>query len=225
MTPPRDPDSGKGRVRRSPSISDTVDEADERAQAAAAIIERDVREGIAVERPEMATPRARTPAEESLRRAIDEVRRLQPEWHVAEQVARALDELADEVAAERADRLAVDEAKARAGELEAARQSWRAPLWKVIKAAAGAVALSIAIAAVKALIDYGDARRAAVQQADVISGHTTQLREQAVALDLERAARIAADADQRAAQAADHAVLSLFAARAGLSLPLAPINP
>ncbi|MEK9647489.1 MAG: hypothetical protein VW547_18275, partial [Alphaproteobacteria bacterium] len=64
-----------------------------------------------------------------------------------------------------------------------------------------------------------------VLQSDVISGLTTQLREQAVALDLERAARIAADADQRAAQAADHAVLSLFAARAGLSLPLAPINP
>lgn len=213
------------RGKRPPSLSDTIDEADERAQAAAAVIERDVREGIAVERPEMATPRARTPAEESLRKAIDEVRRLQPEWHVAEQVARTLDELADEIAAERTERLAAEQAKARASELEAARQSWRGPVWKAVKAAAAAVALAIGGLAVDALINHGDSRRAAAQQAEVIAGHTVVVAELRAALDAERAARIASDADQRAAQAADHAVLSLFAARAGLSLPLAPINP
>ena len=224
------PDTARGRAakRRPPSLADTIDEttpsADARARAAAAIIERDVREGLAVERPEMAAPRARTPAEAELRRAIDELRRLQPEWHVAEQTARALDQLAAVIEQERTDRLAVDAKKKHAADLESARQSWRAPVWRAVKALAAAAALTIGGFATQALISYGDSRRAAAQQAEVIRTHGVQLEAYAAALELERAKRADADALLREAIAADHAVLSLFASRAGIPAPF-PLHP
>lgn len=79
--PPGPPDSKPPRRgTRAPSLADTLDEADERAQAAAAVIERDVREGLAAEQPVLSTPRARTPAEVELRKTIDELRRLTEWW-------------------------------------------------------------------------------------------------------------------------------------------------
>ncbi|RTL16838.1 MAG: hypothetical protein EKK55_23580 [Rhodocyclaceae bacterium] len=212
------------RGKRPPSISDTIDEADERAQAAAAVIERDVRDGLAVERPTMATPRTRTPAEAALRAAIDELRRLQPEWHVAEQTARALDQLAEVIEQERTDRLAADAKKKHAADLETARQSWRAPVWRAVKALAAAAALALGTVTVNALIGHGDSRRAAAQQAEVIRTHGLQLEAYAAALELERTKRADADALLREAIAADHAVLSLFASRAGIPAPF-PLHP
>ena len=115
MTPPGNPpDSGRGRAPRRPaSLGDTIDETspEARAAAAASVIERDVRAGLAAERPDLAAPRARTPAETELRRTIDELRKLSPEWHVAEQTARSLEQLADVIEQERTDRLAVDAAR------------------------------------------------------------------------------------------------------------------
>ncbi len=233
--PPGPPDSKPPRRgTRAPSLADTLDEADERAQAAAAVIERDraaaavierdVREGLAAEQPVLSTPRARTPAEVELRKTIDELRRLQPEWHVAEQTARSLEQLADVIEQERTDRLAVDDKKKHADEIETARQSWRGPVWKAAKAIAAALALTIAGAATKALIDYGDNRRAAAQQAEVIRLQGAKLVELTEAIDRERSARADADASLREAIAADHAVLSLFASRAGIPAPF-PIHP
>lgn len=229
MTPPGDPpDTGRGRAakRRPPSLADTIDETspEARAAAAASVIERDVRAGLAAERPDLAAPRARTPADAELRQAIDELRKHAPEWYVAEQTARTLDKLADAIEQERADRLAVEAAKARADEIETARQSWRAPTWKAVKAIAAALALTIAGAATKALIDYGDNRRAAAQQAEVIRLQGAKLVEVTEALDRERSARADADASLREAIAADHAVLSLFASRAGIPAPF-PLHP
>lgn len=75
----RAPDSGKGRILATPA---------ERDRAATAAIKRDLNEALAAERPEMSPPRTRTPADEALAAAIDELRRADPEWHVAEQCAR-----------------------------------------------------------------------------------------------------------------------------------------
>ena len=111
-----------------------------------------------------------------------------------------------------------------AAEIETARQSWRAPVWKAVKAIAAALALTIAGAATKALIDYGDNRRAAAQQAEVIRQQGAKLVEVAEALDRERSARADADAALREAIAADHAVLSMFASRAGIPAPF-PLHP
>lgn len=222
--PPGPPDSKPPRRgTRAPSLADTLDEADERAQAAAAVIERDVREGLAAEQPAMALPRTRTPAEAKLREAIDELRRLQPEWHVAEQTARALDQLAEVIEQERTDRLAADAKKKHAADLESARQSWRAPVWKAVKALAAAAALALGTVTVNALIGHGDSRRAAAQQAEVIRVQSAAIEAHAAALELERTKRAEADADLRAAQAADHAVLSLFASRA--AAPTFPNHP
>lgn len=195
-----------------------------RAAAAASVIERDVRAGLAAERPDLTAPRARTPAETELRRTIDELRKLSPEWHVAEQTARSLEQLADAIEQERTDRLAVEAKKAHAAEIETARQSWRGPVWKAAKALAAALALTIASFATKALIDYGDNRRAAAQQAEVIRQQGAKLVEVTEALDRERSARADADAALREAIAADHAVLSLFASRAGIPAPF-PLHP
>lgn len=227
MPPSPPPDSKPPRRGARPaSLADTVDETspDARAQAAAAVIERDVRAGLAAERPEMALPRTRTPADLALRQTIDELRRGAPEWHTAEQTARALDQLADGLAQEREDRLAADRAKAHAAALETARQSWRAPVWRALKAVAAAAALTIGGFAVNALINHGDSRRAAAQQAEVIRTHGVQLEAYATALEAERAKRAEADALLREAIAADHAVLSLFASRAGIPAPF-PLHP
>ncbi len=230
MTPPGDPpDTGRGRTakRRPASLGDTIDETspEARAAAAASVIERDVRAGLAAERPEMTLPRARTPAEAELRRAIDELRRLQPEWHVAEQTARALDQLAAAIEQERTDRLAVDAKKKHAADLESARQSWRGPVWRAVKTVAAALAITIGGFATNALVSYGDGRRAAAQQAELIRTHGAQLEAYAAALELERTRRSDADAALREAIAADHAVLSLFASRAGIPVPTFSTNP
>lgn len=89
------PDSKPPRKARIPSLDGAVGESDGRARAVAAVVERDVRAAIAAERPAMPLPRSRTPADDQLRQAIDEVRRTAPEWHVAEHVARSLDAIAD----------------------------------------------------------------------------------------------------------------------------------
>lgn len=172
----------------------------------------------------MTAPRARTPAEAELRKAIDELRKHAPEWYVAEQTARTLDQLADAIEQERTDRLAVEAKKKHAADLESARQSWRAPVWRAVKALAAAAALTIGGFATQALISYGDSRRAAAQQAEVIRTHGVQLEAYAAALELERAKRADADALLREAIAADHAVLSLFASRAGIPAPF-PLHP
>ena len=46
----------------------------------------------------IAVPRAVTPADEVLRRAVDEIRRQDPEWAVAKQVADALADVGDRIA-------------------------------------------------------------------------------------------------------------------------------
>lgn len=227
MSPPGDPpDSGRGRAARGDFAGTEstrpgqrrggADDADSRARAAAAVIERDVREGLAVEAITMSLPRTRTPAEESMRAAIDKVRQLSPEWHVAEQTARALDEIADAIEAERAERLATEAARQRAAERDADRKSWRAPVWRAIQAIGAAGALALLGVTVNALISHGDSRRAAAQQADVIAEHGKQIDAATASIETERRERFNADADLRAAQAADHAVLSLFAARLGV---------
>lgn len=227
--PPNDPpDSGRGRAakRRPASLGDTIDETspEARAAAAASVIERDVRAGLAAERPEMTLPRARTPAEAELRRTIDELRRTQPEWHAGESTARALEQLAEVIEQERTDRLAAEAAKAHAAEIETARQSWRGPVWKALKAVAAAAAITIGGFAVNALIAHGDSRRAAAQQAEVIRQLGVTLEAQARELEAERTRRADADAALREAIAADHAVLSLFASRAGIPAPF-PLHP
>jgi hypothetical protein len=181
VTPPRDPpDSGRGRVRRPASLSDTIDEADERAQAAAAVIERDVREAMSVERPEMATPRTRTPAEAALRAAVDELRRLTPEWHVAEQVARALDAI-EERFAEQERKLGALEAI----RVAAAKTIRRLKAWAASSsiAAAGAVAAVIFGLGVKR--GHEDAEQAAAKErARLVKKHERVLTVERPLIDL-----------------------------------------
>lgn len=202
MTPPRDPDSGKGRVRRPPSLSDTLDEADERAQAAASVIARDVREAAAVTAAaqvaaELSFPRARTPADAELAAAIAKIRADQPEWALAENVARALEALAKRI----------DEGKRQAAAEAAAEVKKRArwvPLWRAMKAGAAAAALTIGGFTVNALIEHGDSRRAAAQQAQVISDHAAAIKR----LD--------------AVVTADHPIVQIVAARLGMAAPALP---
>ena len=166
---PGPPDSKPPRRgTRAPSLADTLDEADERAQAAAAVIERDVREATAVTAAalvaaELAFPRAKTPADAELAAAIAKIRADQPEWNLAENVARALEALAARV----------DESERQAAATVAAaakkRERW-VPLWRAVKAGAAATALTLAGFTVNALVNHGDSRRAAAQQAQVPAG-------------------------------------------------------
>lgn len=195
------PDSNPPRRgQRAQTLADTVDEADERAQAAAAVIERDVREAAAVTAAaqvaaELAWPRARTPADAELAAAIAKIRADQPEWALAENVARALEALAKRV--DERER----EAAAAAAEAQRKRARWE-PLWRWAKASAAAWALAIAAYAVKALDERGDSRRAAAQQAALVSQHDTAIR----ALT--------------ATVTADHPIVQIVAARLGMPAPM-----
>lgn len=219
MTPPGPPDSRPPRRgKRPPSISDTIDEADERAQAAAAVIERDVREAAAataaaIVAAEMAFPRQKTPADAELAKAIAQIRADAPEWQLAENMARALEALAARIDdGER--RAAADvvererQAAAAAKEAHEKRERW-APLWRALKAGATAIALTIGGFAVNALINHGDSRRAAAQQAAVIDKHTAAI---------ERLTEVVT---------ADHPIVQIVAARLGMAAPAypSPSNP
>lgn len=207
--PPGSPDSKPPRRgTRAPSLADTLDEADERAQAAAAVIERDVREATAVTAAAqvaaaMAFPRTRTPADTELAAAIAKIRADQPEWNLAENVARALEALAARV----------DESERQAAATVAAaakkRERW-VPLWRAVKAGAAATALTLAGFTVNALVNHGDSRRAAAQQAQVIDKHTAAI---------ERLTEVVT---------ADHPIVQIVAARLGMAAPAfpsPPINP
>lgn len=170
----------------------------------------------------MSLPRSRTPAEIELQRAIDRVRELSPEWHVAEQTARALDLLAKEIATERDARHAAEEEAEREADREQARQSWRLPLWRALKAVAAAISLGLAGVTVNALISHGDSRRAAAQQADVIREHTAAIESLAKTLDVESRQRAEVDALLRESIAADHAVLQLLAPRVAPARAIQP---
>lgn len=206
---PGPPDSKPPRRgTRAPSLADTLDEADERAQAAAAVIERDVREATAVTAAalvaaELAFPRAKTPADAELAAAIAKIRADQPEWNLAENVARALEALAARV----------DESERQAAATVAAaakkRERW-VPLWRAVKAGAAATALTLAGFTVNALVNHGDSRRAAAQQAQVIDKHTAAI---------ERLTEVVT---------ADHPIVQIVAARLGMAAPAfpsPPINP
>ena len=204
--PPGPPDSKPPRRgTRAPSLADTLDEADERAQAAAAVIERDVREATAVTAAAqvaaaMSFPRMRTPADTELAAAIAKIRADQPEWNLAENVARALEALAARV----------DESERQAAATVAAaakkRERW-VPLWRAVKAGAAATALTLAGFTVNALVNHGDSRRAAAQQAQVIDKHTAAI---------ERLTEVVT---------ADHPIVQIVAARLGMAAPAFPSPP
>ena len=222
--PPGPPDSKPPRKRRLP-IDDTIDEADERARAATAVIERDVREGASVE-AKLSLPRARTPADEALAAAVDEIRRTMPDWQLAEQVARGFEALGAQVenTAARADALEGQLAAMRAAAAEeqiaaevasrsaAAKASRWDTVWRWAKASGAATALAIGLAGVRALVDHGDARRAALQQTETIGQHTAAIEKLTAAIE----------STNRTVSA--HApIVQIVAARLGMSAPLPSI--
>lgn len=217
--PPGPPDSKPPRKRRLP-IDDTIDEADERARAATAVIERDVREGASAGAgAKLSLPRARTPADEALAAAVDEIRRSMPEWQLAEQAAVALEALGAQVeeTAARADALEGELAAMRATAAEeriaaevasrsaAAKASRWDTVWRWLKASGAAAALAIGLAGVRALVDHGDARRAALQQTALINQHTAAIEK------------------LTATVAAHNPIVQIVAARLGMSAPLPSI--
>lgn len=204
--PPGPPDSKPPRRgTRAPSLADTLDEADERAQAAAAVIERDVREATAVTAAAqvaaaMSFPRTRTPADTELAAAIAKIRADQPEWNLAENVARALEALAART--DEGERAQAAEAADRAKR----RRRW-APVWRWLKTSGAAAALAIGAYAVKALDERGDSRRAAAQQAALIVQHDAAIR------------------SLTATVTADHPIVQIVAARLGMAAPAFPSPP
>lgn len=222
--PPGPPDSKPPRKRR-PLIDDTIDEADERARAATAVIERDVREGASAGAgAKLSLPRARTPADEALAAAVDEIRRTMPDWQLAEQVARGFEALGAQVdsTAARADALEGQLAAMRATAAEeriaaevasrtaAAKASRWDAVWRWAKASGAATALAIGLAGVRALVDHGDARRAAVHQAEVIGQHTVAIEKLATAIE-----------STNRTVAAHAPIVQIVAARLGMSAPIA----
>ena len=185
--PPGPPDSKPPRKRRAASLDDTIDEQGERDRAVAAAIEREVAEALAAEQPDMELPRTRTPAEASMRAAIDEIRRLAPDWHVAEHMARLLEALADQLEDDRATlgRLLAAERAVFARRLAALEQypitakralgRFRAAIAGSLLTALGAVAAVVYGAGVKSGHADGAEERARTQAA-MVERHDAQLR-------------------------------------------------
>lgn len=186
----------------------------ERDRAATAAIQRELEAALAAERPSMPLPRTRTPADAELAAAIDKIRADQPEWALAENVARAFDALSlriDESERRAAEEAAACKLEAAAAEAEETKKRLRwVPLWRALKAGATGIALTIGGFTVNALINHGDSRRAAVQQAAVIDEHTTAIK---------RLTEVVT---------ADHPIVQIVAARLGMAAPAfpsPPINP
>ena len=216
----RDPDSRPPRKsRRGATLDDTLDELGERERAAAAVIERDVRDAaatvaacaVATDPARLSIPRARTPADQALAAAVAEIRRSMPEWQLAEQVAVALEALSAQVDAEARTRAAAiaeaqDQAAARAAEDAKRRSRWD-PLWRWLKASGAAAAIAVGVTAVKALVDHGDSRRGSAQQAAMVIDHGKAI---------DRIDRIVT---------ADHPIVLILAARLGMPVPAQAPTP
>lgn len=157
MPPPRDPDSGKGKIVPATAA--------DRDRAATAVIKRDLDAALATERPVMDPPRTKTPADNALAAAIDQLRAADPQWHVAEQAARVADALGAK-AAEIEDRVAaLEDVLATIRRLVSRLKTWIAGS---LVATAGSIAAVIYGAGVKA--GHADTieaeRRAQVQRVE-----------------------------------------------------------